>query len=80
MTKAFSPFTSEHNEIVNEYGLAVYEELCKQFPGKNIEDFDFILNSLCCALGHLISQNVPKDNRSYLIQLVHKILTNNLSQ
>lgn len=74
---AFDDLSVDSNQTAYKLGLEIYKELQKQYPDKTTEHLDLILNSLCMALICLIHQNVDKEDRPVMIQLVHKILTKN---
>lgn len=78
--RAFESLTEDHNQKATQVGLAIYELLQKHYPECNTTDRDLIMNSLCVALVAFIHQNVDKDNHPIILQVIHKILTNNLQK
>jgi len=67
MSKPFGRLSEVQANSCSEIGLKIYKELCKRFPERNIENLDSIMNSLTAALVYLVRENVPKDNRKYMI-------------
>lgn len=80
MTRVFSPTPEEMNQICLQEGRRIYFELKDKFEGKNIDGLDKMLNSLCSALVILVHQNVGADDFECFLQLIHKILHNNLKE
>lgn len=76
--KPFQNLPGEENPQFLENGLAIYKLMRKMYPANTNEDLDNILNGLCAAITILMENNVARDNRPYIIQLVHKILTQNM--
>jgi hypothetical protein len=77
--KLFQSLPGAENPQFMEDGKRIYLELRKKYPDCTNEHYDNLLNGLCAALVCLISLNVDKDNHRYLIQVINKILSNNLS-
>jgi hypothetical protein len=81
MSKPRTPFEylpGKENPQFLEDGKRIYNDMRRKYPNDTIEDLDNILNGLCAALTCLIGANVESDNRKVMIQLVHKILSQNL--
>ena len=73
----FQNLDDNSNETAYKLGLSIYQELLSKYPERTEKDLDVMLNSLCMALTCLIRQSVAKDNRNVIIQMVHKIITQN---
>lgn len=73
----YEDLTDDMNRKAYDLGVKVYRELREIYPDKSIEHLDMMMNTLCMALVCLFHQNVAKDNRAILIQVVYNILMNN---
>lgn len=73
--KAFQAISEEENNKSSENGMSIYKALRLKYPNKNKKDMDAIMNSMCAALVILIRLHIAEDNRPYIIQVIHKILT-----
>ncbi len=78
--KAFQHLPGEENPHFLENGKAIYFMLKAKYPKKSTEDLDSILNSLCAALTCLMTDNVGKDDHKNFIQLVYKILNDQVNE
>ena len=78
--KSFEKLSGEDNPHFSADGYKIYHELRKRYPNHTIEDLDSILNILCGSICYLIRDNVDKDNWAMLMQLVFKILCENLNE
>jgi hypothetical protein len=79
--KSFQPSIQSDNEIYLHNGKEIFFALKDKFPidgEKCQENCDIILNSLCASLICLLHSAVDKDNRKQIIQLIHKILSQNV--
>lgn len=76
--KSFEPLPSNENPQFLEDGKRIYFQLREKYPNSSVEHLDNILNALCCALICLTQINVDKDDRIYFLQLIHKILSQNI--
>jgi hypothetical protein len=74
---SFQHLPSEENPQFLRDGKELYAQMRGKYPHENDKDLDNILNGLCAALTILMAAHVPKDNRVYMIQIIHKILTQN---
>jgi hypothetical protein len=77
--KSFEDLPAKENPHFAEDGLLIYKLMRKKYPEKDIEAIDNILNGICASLSILINTHVSKDDRPYLIQLIHKALTKNIN-
>lgn len=59
-------------------GKNLYFIMRNKYPRKNNLDLDNILNGLCAALICLIHDNVAEDDHRQMLQLIHKILSENV--
>jgi len=80
MTKSFVPFSKEARDKFNDTGKKIYNLLKNEFPEENALNLDLILNSLCVALTLLTLNYVERDDYPGYLQLVYKILSNNLEK
>ena len=76
--KAFQYLPGDENPQFLEDGKRIYLELRKKYPNKTTEDLDNILNGLCAALTCLVYDNVEKSNHKNMLQLIWKILNQNI--
>ncbi len=76
--KAFQHLPGEENPHFLEDGKRIYLDLEAKYGSKDVVACDNILNGLCAALTCLIHTNVAKDNRPQMLQIIHKILSNNI--
>lgn len=74
MTRAFGKMTDEQCKICSDEGYRIFLSLIEKHGKDNP---DMVMNSLCSGLCHLLVNYVAKDDRPILIQVMHKILTNN---
>ncbi len=75
---AFESIKQELNVIIKQEGVRIYNELLAKYPEKTVEHKDILLNSLCFALVHLLKLDVSADDHPIALQLIHKVLSNNL--
>ena len=75
--KAFQFLPGEENPQFLEDGHRIYLEMRTKYPGNTNKDLDNILNGICAALTCLLYVHVAEDDRRYMIQAIHKILTQN---
>lgn len=59
-------------------GKRIYSEMRKKYPNDTTEDLDNILNGLCASIICLMDDCVDKDNHKNFVQLVFKILSQNI--
>lgn len=76
--KSFQHLPAEENPQFLEDGKRIYLEMRKKYPENTNKDLDNILNGLCASLTCMIHANVNKDNHKNFLQLIHKILSQNL--
>lgn len=76
--KPFQNLPANENPHFTENGLKIYQELKKKYPKHNDEDLDNILNSICASLIILVKNNVNTDNHKQFLQLIWKILNQNI--
>jgi len=76
--KVFQYLSGEENPQFVENGKKIYLELRKKYPNDTAKDLDTILNSLCAALLCLIKCNVAEENHLCILQVVWKILKQNI--
>jgi len=77
--KPFSKIPESENNLCSENGRVIFEYLKENFPGEDAKDYDCMLNSLLASLLILTRSCVAKDNHRNFIQLIYKILTDNLA-
>ena len=75
--KAFGPIPSEDNKIIAQESIRILRELILKFGDKNDQALDFVMNILCGALVNLAIRYVPPDDYPYIVQIMHKIITEN---
>lgn len=80
MSKTFAPLPEDMAVKFNNAGKGIYLYLKDKYPEEAVHDLDIILNSLCIALTHLTISRVDPDDFEAFLQLIHKILSNNLRQ
>lgn len=71
--KTFGKITPEENMTSVEEGNKIFNSLRERFDSNP----DLIMNTLSVAFVNLIVNYVGKDDRPILIQVIHKILTDN---
>ena len=76
--KAFQHLPGTENPQFLEDGKRIYLELRKKYPENTDKDMDNILNGLCAAIVCLVTANVDKSNHKNFLQIVWKILNQNL--
>ncbi len=76
--KAFQHLPGNENPQFLEDGKRIYLEMRQKYPNNTNEDLDNILNGLCSALVCLVYDNVAKDNHKNMLQLIWKILNDNI--
>lgn len=76
--KAFEHLPGSKNPQFLENGKKIYYTLKAKYPNQCDEDLDNILNALCAAITCLMTDNVAKDNHKNFLQLVYKILHDNI--
>jgi hypothetical protein len=76
--KAFQKLSAEENPQFWEDGMEIYDLFLEKYPEPSIENLDNILNGLCASLTILMRINVDKDNHRQFIQLIYKILMDNV--
>lgn len=76
--KGFQPLSGKDNPHFLQDGKLVYAVLKERYPKETIEHLDNVLNGLCAALTCLMTTSVEKDNRRNFVQLVYKILSDNI--
>jgi len=76
--KAFQSLPEGQNVEASRAGATIYRILKMKYPEKNDTDLDMILNSLCAALLFHINENVKKDNQRVMLQIIYKILSDNI--
>lgn len=62
----------------NDLGWDIYELLVKQFPNRNHQDLNMILNTICASLVIHIKNNVEEDDRKTIIQFIYNCLNENI--
>ncbi len=77
--KPFGKIPEDENKVCEVNGKIIFEYLKENFPNENAKDYDCILNSLITSLIILTRSCVAKDNHRNFIQLIYKILTDNLA-
>lgn len=75
--KAFGPIDKKSYDIASLEGFQIYSELIKRHGNDTTEDLDQVMNSLCFALICLMKNHVDKDNIPVILQVIHKILSEN---
>ncbi len=78
--KAFESLPGNENPQFLEDGKRLFLELRSKYPSHDVEHLDNILNGLCAALTCLMRSCVDKDNHKNFLQLVYKILYENLEK
>jgi uncharacterized Zn-finger protein len=76
--KAFQYLPGNENPQFLEDGKRIYLELRNKYPKNTNEDLDNILNGLCAAMTCLMYDNVDQSNHKNFLQLIWKILNQNL--
>jgi len=76
--KGFQDLPAHENPQFSEDGKEMYYLLKARYPKEKVVDLDNILNALCASLTYLMVDSVNRDDRPMFLQLIHKILSNNL--
>ncbi len=76
--KSFEYLPGDENPHFIEEGIRIYKELRNKYPGNNEIDLDNVLNGLCAALIVLMRENMPKSDHKYFLQLLYKIISQNI--
>lgn len=76
--KSFQHLPAKENPHFLEDGKLVYKSLREKYPSNTNEHLDNILNGLCAALTCLMCSAVPKDSHRQFLQLIYKILSDNV--
>lgn len=77
--KSFEDLPAKENPHFAEDGLMLYKLMREKYPENDIAAIDNILNGICASLSILMNTHVGKDDRPYVIQLIHKVLTKNIN-
>ena len=76
--RAFQHLPGNENPQFLEDGERIYLELRKKYPNNTDIDLDNVLNGLCASIICLVHANVDKSNHKNFLQLIWKILNQNL--
>jgi len=76
--KSFQHLPGNENQQFLEDGKRIYHLMKLKYPNKTDEDLDNILNGICSALICLMYDNVEKSNHKNFLQLIWKILNDNI--
>ena len=75
--KSFQELPENENLQFERDGKEIFILMKTKYPHPTVEDLDNILNGICASLTCLMRSSVHKDDYKYIIQLIHKILTQN---
>jgi hypothetical protein len=78
--RAFAPVNEEENKIALDEGIRIYKELLEKFKCTDEKGCDLMMNTLCSSLICFLRVHVPPDNMGMLLQVIHKILVNNVNK
>ncbi len=76
--KMFQRLLAKDNPHFNEDAIRIYDALVEKYGDDSIKGFDDAFNILVCSLVILFQLHIEKDDYPYAIQVVHKLLTENL--
>ncbi len=76
--KPFQELPSEQHPEFLQDGKYLYLYLKEKYPKETVENLDNILNGLCAGMICLIRSSVSYDDYNAFLQLIHKILSDNL--
>lgn len=76
--KCFGPISDDQNATSLVEGKRIFLELAGKFGLDTTESCDLVMNSLCFAMVCMIMKRMHPDNYGYGLQLIHKILKENL--
>ena len=77
--KSFQHLPGEENPQFLKNGKEIYLRLKRKYPKNTNEDLDNILNGICAALTCLMFAEVDKGNHKNFVQLIWKIINNNIT-
>lgn len=78
--RAFGAIPEEENAKALEEGIRIYKELSVKYKTNSNASLDMIMNSLCAAMICFVRDNVKSDNHPVILQVIHKILSSNVSK
>lgn len=78
--KSFQQLSGYDNPQFMEDGKAIYAMMVSKYGTGSVEDLDNIMNGISCALVLLVNERVAKDERRYILQIINKILRQNIRE
>lgn len=76
--KPFQDLPGDENPQFDEDGKKIYFELRAKYPNNTNEHLDNVLNGFCCALLHLIINDVKENLQYDFVDLISHILNKNI--
>lgn len=78
--KTYQHLPGEENPQFLEDAKEVFKLLRQKYPKGTVTDLDNILSALCISLHLLIINFVNKDERRGFVQLIYKVLSENIER